>query len=196
MLRYIRFLYVLALCGCTFHTPLTVNIVIDDEKEGERILIHMGEEMYVPVYDSAGYYVFRPEGLSVAVPGMLEYGSFVLPLYFEPEKSFEVHIAPSLAAAEFWGEGALKNEIWNGKYNKELPLLEDTLDVYHFTRQVEQLDSLYTNLIDDLNLDPEFSHLVKERFKEELQLRASSYLSEQAISQDSLALSDGHSCME
>lgn len=80
--------------------------------------LSIGGRDYSLILDSMGSAVLALPSLSGFSEGELKHGVYRLPLLIESAKGFEVYMSllPDDFGAEFTGAGALKNEIWNGKY--------------------------------------------------------------------------------
>ena len=108
----------LFLWACRPETRPEIYIRIVGAEKDVPTVLTIGARKYPLVLDSMGVAVLPLPSLSGFSEGKLKYGVYRLPLLLEADQGFEVYMSvlPGDLGAEFSGAGALKNEIWNGKY--------------------------------------------------------------------------------
>lgn len=112
--------------------------------------------------DSLGFAVFEPvEGGEYA---LFQYGNYRLPLYFPRGKAFSVYIClrPDALGAEFSGEGALENDILNGKFLSPLNG-EFGQDERSFVAALEKMRQERNRQLDSLQPDSAFISFMQEK---------------------------------
>lgn len=155
------------LYACHSSDSSFLRIKIDGGEAELTPVLRIGENTYPFLIDSAGFAEINYPQLSVPAEGMLQYGRYRLLLYLEPKKNLDIYLNlfPDSFGAEFRGEGALKNEILNGKFQEADFIPDFTLDEIAFIHSLETVKQKYDRKIDSLHLDSFFAERVKEKSK-------------------------------
>lgn len=168
MLKYIFCICLWSLCwACHPGRETRIEIRIENGHPETETFLCIGDKEYRLSLDSLGFASFVAETLPAPLTGELRQGNYSLPLFVEPLKSFGVYmnLCPESFGAEFSGEGALKNDIWNGKYFQELP---DSVYGWKEEKFVEALEANRNRndcILDSLTTDSLFSVLVRRKFE-------------------------------
>ncbi|MCX4290861.1 MAG: hypothetical protein OSJ36_03615 [Odoribacter sp.] len=166
MLRIVFFIWcglLLGACRSEMHPEIYVRIA-GAKKDIPTTLCIGGREFSITL-DSVGSAVFVLPALPGLSEGELRHGVYRLPLLIEPDRGFEVYMSllPDDFGAEFTGAGALKNEIWNGKYFRSftdsLYGLEEEAFLA-FTKESREADR---RMLDSLGKNESFTALMEKK---------------------------------
>ncbi|WP_251620907.1 hypothetical protein [Odoribacter lunatus] len=168
----------LFLCTCRQEENTKVYVRIVGGEEQVSTVLRVGERSFSLVLDSIGEAEIDLFFLTEVSEGVLRHGRYELPLFFEPNQSFEVFINldSNDFGAEFNGEGALKNEIWNSELFSPFPDSVFRLEEIAFGRFVGQKRLQLKTCMDfgEQN-DSLFKAKIQERLEELLLKEVSSY---------------------
>lgn len=147
--------------ACTKIPVTTVSVHIDGKASGEPLLF-TPDSVYRMTLDTTGSAtVILAEGFKAGY-GKLSYGPMKLPLYIEPDKSFDITLSfkGKRVMPEFAGAGAPVNEYLNGR-RWEYP--DFKLNETQFIQILEDLKEAEYAHLDSLGFSSNFVQLEKIR---------------------------------
>ncbi len=155
----------LFLWACRPETRPEVYVRIVGAENDVPAVLTVGGREYPLVLDSMGVAVSALPSLSGFSEGELRYGMYRLPLLVESGRGFEVYmnVLPGDPGAEFSGAGALKNEIWNGKYFRRFADSAYILEEDAFLSLVAENRKADRHMADSLGRNALFTALVEKK---------------------------------
>lgn len=149
--------------ACTKVPVTTVSVHIDGKAVGDPALVTPDSTYRMPLDSTGSATVILAEGFKAGY-GELRYGMMKMPLYVEPDKSFDVSLSfkGKRVMPEFAGAGAAVNEYLN-KRRGEYPDFKQ--DEAAFIRTLDdRIKAEYAHL-DSLGFSSEFVNLEKKRIQ-------------------------------
>lgn len=166
MLKYIFYICCgIFLSACHAERNTEIYVRITGGKPETPTALWVGEKRFFLTLDSMGEAMLELPSLEHSSEGMLTHGEYLLPLFIEPFRSFEIHVSlyPDDFGAEFYGAGALKNEIWNGKYFRYIADSVYILNEEAFIKVMEESFCEHRRILDSLETDHSFTDFVGKK---------------------------------
>lgn len=163
---FIAFL-ILTIMSCNKPENVTVGIHIEGAAADAKPIIVTSDSTYELTLDSAGMATVVIAKVATPVEATFKCGRMRIPLYLEADKNFEISYNEKdrKSMPVFSGEGALKNDVLNGKYFKADFVPEFSLEEQAFITSIEDQIKSYNSVLDSLALDQPFTNLLKDKLK-------------------------------
>ncbi|MDR0982493.1 MAG: hypothetical protein LBM07_04530 [Culturomica sp.] len=152
------FCAIIIVCSCAKDSGIVIEFIIEGHHPSTPLTLSYSGNNHIITLDELGTASFFNRKFSGESPAILQFGKFMLPMYLKENHDFQVYINLDSTnfGAEFYGKGALLNEILNGKYLKTFSESEYIYSEATFLRIMKRSENNYMDSLEILNLNEDF----------------------------------------